>query len=313
MCSKDYFMKTQDGKKIFIHYWDEVDKPKGIIQIFHGMAEHGQRYENFAMELNKNGYIVYANDHRGHGKTILNDDEYGYIDPNGFETIINDEYELLIDIKKKYKDLPIFIFGHSFGSFLAQGFIQKYSTLINGVVLSGSACNNGLDIKIGSIIAKIEMKLHGKDHRSKLLDNMSFKTANKKIDNPVSKQAWLTRDEEIVAKYDSDKYCGGIFTSSFYYAFSKGLIQIYKTKKLSNIRKNLPILILSGDKDPIGNYGKRVKKLYNLYKKIGIKDVYIKLYKDGRHEMINELNKKEVYKDIIDWFDTKLKNNKNPS
>lgn len=298
----DFSLKAKDGQGVYVYVWDNVEEPIGVVQIFHGMAEHAKRYERFAKFLNDKGFIVYANDHRGHGKTAGSVDDLGYIGKDGFSNIVEDEYLITQTIKEKYPNLPVFILGHSFGSFIAQEYIIRYSNNINGVIISGSAQNKGPLISMGKILAYIEMKLRGEKHPSKFLDHMSFGSYNNKIEQPNSTFDWLSRDQAEVKKYDDDAYCGTLFTSNFYYQFTKGMTLLYKKNKLTRIRKELPIYIFSGDMDPVGGYGKLVKNLYEMYKGLGINDVTMKLYPGGRHEMLNETNKQDVYNDIYVWL-----------
>lgn len=300
----EYFMKAQDGKEIYIHCWDDVENPRGIVQVFHGMAEHGKRYEDFARFLNQNGYIVYADDHRGHGKTAGAIEEIGYIGFDGFNNIVLDEHELTESIKLKYPDIPIVILGHSFGSFIAQDYITRYSDEILGVILSGSSMKGGAEVVAGKALATIQKRIYNDRSKAMLLNLLSFGTYNKKIENPKSVFAWLSRDEEQVKKYDEDPMCGTLFTVGFYYYFLRALTEIYKPCKLLRIPKNLPIKIFSGAADPVGEYGVGVEKLYHMYKELGIRDLHIKLYPGARHEIINEINKEEVYKDILSWLNS---------
>lgn len=296
-------MRAKDGLEIYVRCWDQVEKQKGVVLIFHGMAEHSGRYENFAKHLNLNGYIVYANDLRGHGKTAHSVDELGYIGEDGFNRIIEDEHNLLDDIKKKYPDLPVIVLGHSFGSLLAQDFITKHGNEISGVILSGSTKKEGMLISSGIMITSLFSKLFGKRKKIKLLDIITFYNYNKGIENPESKFAWLSRDEKIVKKYEEDPYCGTLFPIGFFFYLSKALGTLYDDKKLAAIPKDLPIFIISGSQDPFGEYGKGTTKLYEMYKALNIKDVKLKLYEGGRHEIINEVNKEQVYEDIIHWLD----------
>lgn len=301
MMEEGFFINGAEDKKIYTHTWEDVENPKGVVQIFHGMAEHGARYGDLAQFLNKNGYIVFADDHRGHGKTAEGTDELGYIGRNGFNRIIQDEYILTGLIKKKYPGLPLIILGHSFGSFIAQAYITSFGNEIDGVILSGSALNNGFEIKLGKLIAAFQLKFFNERKKAKLLNTMGFKKYNKRIVNPKSAFSWLSRNEEEVKKYDKDPLCGKICSLNFFYYLFEGLSKLYKAEKLRRIPDKLPIFICSGEEDPVGNYGKSVRKLYSMYKDKGVERVKIKLYPGGRHESINEINREEVYTDIIEW------------
>ena len=294
-----FFIDAKDNKKIFVYCWDDVIYPKGVIQIVHGMAEHAGRYEEFAKFLNSHGFIVYAGDHRGHGKT--DELNLGYIGKDGFNKIVEDQQVLLSLIKSKHSNLPIIFFAHSFGSFIGQEYIIRYGNELSGIILSGSAMRKGFDVNAGIIISYIQKNIFGENKKSNLLDFLSFFNYNKKIKIINSKFSWLTTDEIEIKNYENDPLCGKTSTCGFYYYFLSGLKNLYKTNRLKEIPTDLPILIISGDHDPVGNYGKWVKNLYNLYKNIQLENVNIKLYADKRHELTNETDRKEIFSNILKW------------
>jgi len=298
---KKCFIKTHDGIDLFIRIWNDVPNPRGVIQIFHGMAEHSARYDGFARFLNRKGYIVYADDHRGHGYSIGENNVLAYIGDDGFNHIVEDEKEISEIIKEKYKDLPLYIFSHSFGSFIGQEYIIRYSKDIDGIILSGSAKQDGLDIKAANILASIQNRLLDNKLPAKLIDQLSFGSYNEKFNNPQTPFDWLSRDTEKVSKYISDDLCGYISPINFYYNLFKAFPLLYKLDRLENITQELPILIISGDMDPVGKYGESVKDLYKQYDNLGIRDITLKLFEDGRHELLNESNREEVYDYIYEW------------
>ena len=295
-------IKAKDGKYLYVYCWDEVENPKAILHIFHGMAEYGGRYREFAEYLNNNGVIVYASDHRGHGKTAGIAEELGYIGEDGFNVIVEDKHLIFEQMKREYPELPMFLLGHSFGSFLAQEYIIRYGSELNGVILSGSAVQKGYQVYAGMLISSFEKLIFGERKQSRLLDRLSFGSYNRKIKDRGHKFAWLSTDIKEVIKYEEDSFCGSVFTTGFYYYFFKGLIRLYEKNRLTSIPSKLPIYIISGDEDPVGGYGRLVKKLFNLYKEIGVSDVQIKLYQGSRHEILNEVNKNEVYNDLLNWL-----------
>ena len=295
-------INAKDGKKLFVYCWDKVEEPKAMIQIFHGMAEHAGRYKEFAEFLNAQGFIVYASDHRGHGKTSGAVEELGYIGEDGFNVIVEDKHLIFEQMQLEHPGLPVFLLGHSFGSFLAQEYILRYGAELQGVILSGSAAQRGAQVFAGSLVASIERRIFGDRKQSKLLDHLSFGSYNKKIHNAGHKFAWLSTNLKEVEKYENDPFCGTVFTTGFFYYFMKGLKILYKKNRLSSIPKCLPIYILAGEEDPVGNYGELVKQLFKLYKEIGITDVQLKLYPGFRHEILNEVNKNLVYVDLLNWL-----------
>lgn len=303
-----FSFKGREDTKISVYKWEPDNKQdiKAVIQISHGMAETANRYEGLASYLNEAGYIVYANDHRGHGKSALSLDKLGYLgEEDGFMSMVEDVHTLNTIIKEENEGLPVFLLGHSMGSFISQRYIQLYGQELNGVILVGTNGNQGSLINIGILVAKLEMRFRGRKHKSNLLNNLSFGGYNKKFQPNRTEFDWLTRDEREVDKYIKDEYCGTIFPTSFYHDFLKGLKSIWKEENKSKIPINLPIFIIAGDKDPVGNFGKGILNLYNFYKSIGVVDVNYKLYKEGRHEILNEINRKEVFQDVLNWIDSK--------
>ncbi|MFN3410961.1 MAG: lysophospholipase [Exilispira sp.] len=303
MKSSNFEFKTSDGYSIFTYLWEpeeEVTK-KGIIQVIHGLAEHAKRYERFAKEATDNGFIVVADDHRGHGKTAKNDDELGFLgEKDGFNMMVEDEYLLTKIMKEKYPFLPYFMLGHSMGSFILQRFIEIYGKELNGAILSGSAGPNPILLYPGNLIARIAMLINGPRKKSKFLNSLSFGNYNAAFKPNRTEFDWLSRDEQEVDKYVADPLCGFVCSTSLYYFLTKGMIQMHKKHNLNLIPKSLPVIILSGSMDPVG--AKTVSDLYKIYLKLGLNDVEIKLYENARHEILNEINREEVTRDILNWI-----------
>lgn len=295
------FIDGKNEKKIWLYTWNKVENPIGVIQIFHGMAEHAARYTEFAEFLNLKGYIVYADDHRGHGKTADEIDSLGDIGNDGFNMIVEDEYIITKIIKEEYPELPVIVLGHSFGSFIAQEFLIRYGSEIDGIILIGSAAKKGLEVVSGKQIAMIQRKLKGEKTKSNLIDKLSFGGYNKRVKYPKNKFEWLNRDIKEVEKYIEDPYCGTIFPIIFYTNLLNGLNRLYKKERLEFIPKDIPVLILSGQEDPVGKYGKAVRSLQRIYLAIGIKNVKLKLYEGCRHEILLEINRNEIFDDIDKW------------
>lgn len=305
MISKSFNFKSEDGMKIFVYKWEPEDADiKGIVQISHGMAETAARYKRFAKVLTNNGYIVYANDHRGHGKTAGSVEKLGYLgDDNGFERLVNDMQKLSLIAKEENPDLPLFLFGHSMGSFAAQRYIMLFNDEIDGLILSGSNGNQGLILNLGIWLAKREVKKHGPKSKSPKLNDLSFGKNNTHFKPNITEFDWLSSDMAEVDKYVEDPYCGTVFTAGFFYDFLNALKTIEDRNNFHMIPKGLPIYIFSGEKDPVGKFGKGVVNLFNRYKDLGVKDINYKLYKEGRHEMLNEVNRDEVMDDVVQWLD----------
>lgn len=290
--------------EVFVYKWspDENKEIKGAFQIAHGMAETAARYERFAEKLVENGFVVYANDHRGHGNTAKDVEKLGDLGEDGFNAMVEDMHKLTGIIKEENKDVPVYLLGHSMGSFLTQRYICLYGSGLKGAILSGSSGSQGFTPYFGRFLAKREIKKAGRGAKSPKLDKLSFGGYNKGFNPNRTKFDWLSRDEKEVDKYIDDPYCGTVFTAGFFHDLCGGLLSIADKNEIAKVPKELPIYIFSGDKDPVGGNGKRVLKLVRAYKNQGIKDVTYKLYKDGRHEMLNELNREEVIQDTIDWI-----------
>ena len=298
---KEEKIKSFDGTELCCYLWDDVKEPIGIVQISHGMAEHALRYAPFAEFLNKNGYIVFADDHRAHGKTSANVSEkkvIGFHPGNIFEDTAEDLVFISNMLVERYK-LPLVFLGHSYGSFLGQRYLQKPNPS-KGVILTGTACNNGALIKLGRVIATSQYKKSGNGEVSAdKMDKLSFGAYDKPFKKEGIKYAWLSRDHEQIKKYDADPLSGQVMSVAFYRYMLEGLCNLYTKERLNLIPKEAKVAMFSGSDDPVGAQGKSVLKLEKLYKSLGLKNVYRKIYPKARHEVLNETNNQEVYNDIL--------------
>lgn len=297
---RDFNLQVSNDVILKGYLYEPTTEAKGIIQICHGMAEHIGRYDNFMNFLCDNGYIVVGYDQRGHGMTAGSVENCGYMsDSDNIEVLVEDVHKVVEHIKNAYPEKNIYLFGHSMGSFVSQRYVELYNNEISGLILSGSSYNDGLIIKLGNILASMITKSKGRKHISHFINNLSLGSYNKKFKPAKTSVDWLSRDNENNVKYENDEYCGMIFTVSYF----KDLTNCFKliAKDLELVNNKLPIYIMSGDNDPVGNFGKGTTLLFTKLKKVGISDLTLKLYKDGRHEMLNEINKEEVYKNILEW------------
>lgn len=305
MLKQSFRFRAGDGTAIFVFKWspEKLDKARGVVQIAHGMAEHARRYGDFAEALVRAGYIVYANDHRGHGKTAGSPENIGFFaDKDGWELVVEDMHHLTGIIHEENPGRPVFLFGHSMGSLLARNYSFLYGKEIEGVILSGTAGDPGFMGTLGLVLAKWEMKRMGKRAKSPLLNRLTFAGYNKPFKPTRTEFDWLSRDQAEVDKYIEDPYCGGIFTANFFYDLLRGMKEINRWDNIIKTPKELPICLLSGDKDPVGGNTKGVMQVYRAYQKAGIRDLSYRFYQDGRHEILKELNREEVISDIIDWL-----------
>ncbi len=295
-----------DGYEIFVYRWGPPDSvtPKAVVQIEHGAAEHALRYERLARFLNQHGYIVYADDHRGHWKTAGTLDKAGICGPDGWDGMVKDAKLLTDIIKEKHPELPVFLFGHSMGSFMAQQYIQNWGEGLAGAILSGST---GVSLVDASIIPVAEQAAQGDaaNQPSEIFLGL-FASVNEPFEPVKTPFDWLSRDEAEVQKYIEDPWCGFAFTNGMTYEFVKGMVNLFNPDNEARIPKDLPVYIISGEMDPVGaNDG--VMALVNRYQdELGLSNVSYHLYPGARHEILNETNRDEVHADLLAWLDEKL-------
>ena len=304
----EFNFQGSDHKRIAAYKWVPEGTPKAVVQIVHGVIEHASRYNDFATYLTGQGYAVYANDHRGHGKTIEVKEEMGWFaEKDGWNLCVEDLHILRKMAQEDFPGIPYFFFGHSMGSFLTRTYITKHGEGLSGCVLSGTAVHPKALIVSGSLLAKLQALFRGKKFPSKMLSQLSFGAYNKRIKDPKTPYDWVSRDPTVVTKYMQDEYCGFLGTCGLFIDLMYGLNYINTRSHLSGIPSTLPFLIFSGAEDPVGSYGKGPQTLTEQYRRAGFSDLTLKIYPEGRHEMLNELNRLEVYKDIQAWLDQVLK------
>ena len=309
MQSDTFTFGTSDGVQIFTCRWlPEPDTPvKAVVQIVHGMAEHAGRYARFARALCAAGYAVYANDHRGHGRTAGDPSRMGYFaDQDGWFKVAADLRQLSDLIRARHPDAPLFMLGHSMGSFLVRTAIIQDAEGIAGALLSGTGADPGLPGKAGLVLARIIGSLKGRRTPSLLLNRMSFGGFNKPFAPARTEFDWLSRDGAEVDKYIDDPYCGVVFSAGFFADLLTGLAWIHRPQNIARIPKHLPIYLFSGSMDPVGDNTRGVRRVVEAYRQAGIRDVTVRFYEDGRHEMLNETNRAEVFGDAIAWLDRHL-------
>ncbi len=301
---ESFYFTSSTGNKVYAQKWinKDVTEYKGIIQLVHGMQEHIGRYDEFANLLSECGYIVVGHDHLGHGNTVKKEEDFGYFaDKDGWDRLVEDIHILQNQIQKQYPNLPYVIMGHSMGSLLVRTYVTKYKDNLSGMIISGTSGQKGGLLILGKMITKLIMFFRGKRYKSKVLEYLVTGSFNKKFKPNRTNADWTTRDKGVVDKYQKDPKCGKNFTAIAYYDLLNGTYYLSKQKNINKTLK-IPVLIFSGDKDPVGENAKGVIRVYNMLKKAGLDKVKIRLFKDGRHEMLNEINKEEVYYLILDWL-----------
>lgn len=307
---EDFFQTMSDGIEIAVTRWVPSGAIKGIVILSHGMVEHVLRYDRLGNVLAENGWILHAHDHRGHGRTaekaVANGSGmFGMLaKKHGFERVVDDVREVLQKAKADFPGKKVILLGHSFGSFVAQSFIETYPAYIDGCILCGTAGPRKTLVAAGNALAHVIALFRGKKYCSPFLKKMAFGAYTKRISDAVNGQEWLSRDKAAVQLYIDDKWCGFNPTASFYCDMMHGLAKIHSGVNMKRIPVNLPLLIIYGDDDPVGDYGKTVQQLCVIYRKNGMTNVTVKEYADARHELFNEINKAEVEADVLMWLNS---------
>lgn len=301
----EYFSYSgADGLPIHVYRWMGEKKPKAIIQIAHGMAEHGARYERFARAVNEFGYIVYANDHRGHGHTIAEGDAPGHMGDGGWDKAVEDLYLLNRNIAVEHPGLPILMLGHSMGSFMVQQYLAQHGETIVGAALSATT---GPPHRLGILVAQIVrliaryQKLRCGSEGHSTLFNGVFGGFNKKFWPNRTKFDWLSRDEAEVDKYVDDPLCGFDCSVATWLGLLDALPKVASGSALKKMNRQMPIFVISGTEEPVGENTTGAKRLLAIYHRHGFTRVTHKFYIGGRHEMLNETNRDEVTTDFIAW------------
>ena len=275
--------------------------PHTVLQLSHGMCEYVARYRGLAQFFAEQGFAVAGNDHLGHGDSAT-PAEYGHFaDRNGRDSVLKDLKSMNEQLHNRYPDLPVILYGHSMGSFFARWYAEMYPNSIDGLILSGTGGPSALN-NVGLLLSGAIARLHGPHYVSPLMVKVNFGSYCDKIENPTSPNAWLTRDEAIVKAYDADPQCAFRFTAQTYHEMLWVLTHVSTKKWAAAIRRDLPILLIAGDGDPVGNYGQGVRDVYAMLGDAGVADLTCQIYEGGRHEMHNELNKAEVFEFEKAWL-----------
>ena len=303
MKSADFSFQTVDGANIQVRGW-VIERPKAIVQVLHGMAEHSARYARLARALADAGYSTYAHDHRGHGQSVPEGGSPGHMaDSDGWNRIVEDAHGVNREIAKRHPHVPIIILGHSMGSFVLQQLLFEHPNDMIAAALSGSNGKPPPIAVLAKLIARIERARVGKRRPSPVLQKLTFEDYNKAFAPNRTEFDWLSRDPEEVDKYVADPLCGFAVSTQVWIDMLAALDRISNPRNVAKVPKGMPIYLFAGARDPVGDYGKGVKRLREAYKRAAIFDVRLKLYPDARHEVLNETNRQEVTNDLIAWLD----------
>ena len=274
---EEFYLDSCGAGRLHCALWKPEGEPKAVVQLIHGIAEHIGRYDEFANFLTQHGYVVAADDHMGHGGSVENGLK-GYFS-GGWLSAVEDEKRLHDKISEQYPHLPYDILGHSMGSFLLRTYLYTYPDAVDKAVISGTGWEDPMKVRMGKLVCKLEQARIGETN------------------------AWICSDDAVVAAYDADPLCGFDATVGLARDLLTGVGMNEQPENLDKMNKQLPVLFISGCKDPVGGMAKGVLKCIDAFKRSGMKDITIKLYPEGRHEMLNERNKAEVYQDVLDWLD----------
>lgn len=299
---------SADGKTDIhcVKWIPEGGRIRGVLQIVHGMVEFIERYGDFAEFLCGKGYMVAGHDHLGHGESVPSQREWGFMDEDrGSDVLVADIHRLRLMMKEQYPDVPYFMLGHSMGSFLLRKYLFLHGEGLAGAIISGTGSQEDSAVKTGRRVSAWLAKLHGWHYRSNFIQKMAFSGNDKAFPQEKLKNAWLCRDKEVVKAYNANPKCRFVFTVSGFYALFETIWEINRPENLEKMPKSLPMFFISGDKDPVGDMGKGVRKAFDTYKGIGMQEVSMKLYPEDRHEILNELDKGQVYEDVFQWLEVR--------
>jgi alpha-beta hydrolase superfamily lysophospholipase len=306
MLESDFRLPAKDGTPLFVREWLPDGKPRAVIQIVHGMAEHSARYARLAQTLNQHGYAVYADDHRGHGKTVQRSEDLGHFgDEDSWNLVVGDLLAISEEIKSRHPGLPHIALGHSMGSFMLRSALLQRPRDWTAVVLSGTGHSPPIVQRLNRITPRVERKRLGKRGKSPLIRKFSFEAFNAKFEQRTGAD-WLSRDNAEVDKYVADPLCGFECSVQLWYDMFGGLRQIFNDAALQKLPPELPLYVMSGARDPVGGDLREIKRLHSALDKAGLRNVTVRAYPEARHELFNETNRDEVTRDLIAWIDQQL-------
>jgi len=301
------FPSQADGLSVHVHTWTPAGPPRGLVQIHHGMAEHGARYAELAQALTAHGFVVWAPDHRGHGLSVPAGDAHGHFaDDDGWDRAVEDLIQLNKRFRSEHPGLPAAVIGHSMGSFLTMQFLMCHGSGLSAAVLTGSNGHPGALRHLGAVVVRIEERRLGMRGQSALIDKMSFGSFNKGIPDPRTAFDWLSRDPDQVDAYIADPNCGFILSTRSWKQFLHALRLLHRDDHIARIPTGLPVMILSGDADPVGESGAGVERLARAWRDAGVAGVDLRLVPGARHEVFNETDRQETVAQVVAWLEAHM-------
>ena len=305
---QEFFYPSRDGRtQIHAVEWIPEGSVRGVLQIAHGMVEFIERYDRFASFMASQGFYVVGNDHLGHGLSVTDKDQYGFFaERDGNLCVIGDIHQLREDTRRKYPDVPYFLLGHSMGSFLVRQYIVDHGDGLAGAVVMGTGYQPAATLTAAIGLSAFLMKTRGGHYRSTKINDMALGSYNSSFEPGRTRNDWLTKDEAIVDAYVANPLNQFVFTVNGYYNLFRGLRYAEDRKNVERIPKDLPILVVSGEADPVGDFGKGPTLVAGYFRSAGIRDVTLKLYPGDRHEILNELDRETVDSDLLEWIEARL-------
>ena len=299
---EEFYLASNGAGRLHCGLWLPEGQPRAVVQIIHGIAEHIGRYDHFARFLTERGFAVCADDHMGHGLSVESGGVFGYFS-GGWMAAVRDERSLFEEMKKRFPAVPYFMLGHSMGSFLLRTYLYTYPGELTGAIISGTGWQPELALSAGLALCRLEQLRIGETGRSKLLKELMFGAYNKKFSPNRTPNDWICSDEAVVDAYTEDSLCGFDATVGLTRDMLTGISMNQKKENLAKMDKTLPVLFVSGMQDPVGAMGEGVLRTIDAFNRAGLTNVTIRLYPEGRHEMLNETNRTEVYADVLSWLE----------
>lgn len=305
MKKEEFYFDSRDNRSRIhaVMYTPEDREPICVVQIIHGMAEYVERYEEFARFLTERGFAVTGNDHLGHGKSVGEDKRYGYFcEQDPATVVVRDAHRLKKMTQQRYPAVPYVIVGHSMGSFILRNYLTMYGSGITGAVIMGTGFKTRGAMAAGRFMVQLQKLFLGPEHVSRFCDKVSFGSYNKRIPDAKTDFDWLCKDADSVQRYIDDPLCGQIFTLNGFQTLTELIARAHDPKRLRKIPASLPLLVISGDADPLGGYGKGIPKVCDGLRAAGVRDVEMRLWETGRHELLNEPERAQIMEEIYSWM-----------